>query len=216
MTGERKSRVALGAAAVVAVVLAVFLAAVAVDVARTRDALGAGDVRYQAGSTDRELWTASTIAPTALSRAVLGLQDDAEFRRALQAVRDAELDDRTVSDPRVALARNEAIVRLEAIAATPRYGRVRRSRAAGLLGVLGLSRLHTEAQDPAAILEATVDTLRLALELDPANDEAKFNLELALTRGRAMQLAEAGGGANPSPGGSGAKGAGSGDPGTGY
>jgi hypothetical protein len=204
------------AAALAALALAALLAVVAVDVARWRDALPAGDVGYRAGSQEPELWVASTIAPTAFSRTLLGVEDDVDYRRALRAVRDSRLEETTVSDPELALARNEAIGRLEAIVADGNYDRFRRSRAAGLLGVLGLSRLFTETRDPAAILEATAASLRLALLLDPENDEAKFNLELALTRGRAMQLAEAGGGANPSPGGSGAKGAGAADAGTGY
>jgi hypothetical protein len=216
MTRVAKRRAVLLVAALAALALAALLAVAAVDVARWRDALPAGDVRYRAASQEPDLWVPSTIAPTDVSRTLLGVGEDVEYRRALRAVRDARLEEKTVSDPEVALRRNEAIGRLEAIVATNDYDRFRRSRAAGLLGVLGLSRLFTEAQDPAAILEATAASLRLALVLDPENDEAKFNLELALTRGRAMQLAEAGGGANPSPGGSGAKGAGAGDPGTGY
>ena len=51
---------------------------------------------------------------------------------------------------------------------------------------------------------------------DPANDEAKLNLEIALQRGRGVQLQESGGGKNPSPGGRGAKGAGAGEAGSGY
>ena len=40
-----------------------------------------------------------------------------------------------------------------------------------------------------------------ALALDPGNDEAKFNLELALQRARGIQLTEGAGGVDPSPGG---------------
>jgi hypothetical protein len=216
VTRERWRRPVLVAGALLALALAAWLAVMAVDVARWRDALAAGDVRYHAASADTNLWSASTLTSAGVSRALLGVGEDVEFRRAIRAVRDARLEERTVSDPMVALRRNEAIGRLEAIVANTDLDRFRRSRAAGLLGVLGLSRLYTETQDPEAVLQATVASLRLALLLDPENDEAKFNLELALTRGRAMQLAEAGGGANPSPGGSGARGAGAGDPGTGY
>jgi hypothetical protein len=212
----RKKRLLLLAGALAALALAAFAAVVAVDVARWRDALASDDVRYHAANDRPEAWVPATVAPSGMSRALLGTGDDVEFRRAIRAVRDARLDEQTISDPEVALRRNEAIGRLEAIIADTDYDRFRRSRAAGLLGVLGLARLSTETQDPEAILGATAASLRLALLLDPDNDEAKFNLELALTRGRAMQLAEAGGGANPSPGGSGAKGAGAGDPGTGY
>lgn len=202
-------------AALACLMLAVALAIVAADVARWRDALPNGDVRYRVAPEEATSWTPSTIAPTGVSRALLGVGDDVELRRALRAFRVARLDEATVSDPYVALLRNEAGARLEAVA-SGKDVRSRRSRAAGLLGVLGLARLATEAQDPAAAIEAAVLNLRLALTLDPDNDEAKFNLELALQRARGVQITEAGGGADPSPGGSGSEGAGAGDPGSGY
>ena len=126
-----------------------------------------------------------------------------------------DLEDPTVSDPELALRRNVAQARLEAIAAG-NGDSARRSRAAGLLGVLGLARLVTESQDRDAVLESAIANLQFAIALDPDNDEAKFNLELALQRGRGIRLEEASGGGNPTPGGAGAKGAGAGDPGTGY
>jgi len=215
MTRARLKLLALVVAALACLTLAVGLAIVAVDVARWRDALPVGDVRYRVTPEKAIPWTPSTIAPTGVSRAVLGVEDDVELRRALRAFRVARLDEATVSDPHVALLRNEAQARLEAVASGEDV-RSRRSRAAGLLGILGLARLAVEVQDPAAAIEAAVLNLRLALTLDPENDEAKFNLELALQRARGVQITEAGGGADPSPGGSGAEGAGAGDPGTGY
>ena len=215
MTREALKVPALVAAALTCLVLAGGLAVVAADVARWQDALRAGDVRYRVDPEDADPWTPSTIAPLGVSRALLGVGDDMELRHALRAIRVARLDDATVSEPHVALLRNEAQARLEAVASGD-HSRTRRSRAAGLLGVLGLARLATETQDPAAAVEAAVLNLRRALALDPENDEAKFNLELALQRARGVQITEAGGGADPTPGGSGAEGAGAGDPGTGY
>jgi hypothetical protein len=133
----------------------------------------------------------------------------------VRAFANARLDEPSVSDPEVALLRNEAQARLEALAQSA-GDRVRRSRAAGLLGVLGLARLISETQDRETILETAVSALGLAIALDPANDDAKFNLELTLQRGRGIELSEAAGGAKPSPGGAGARGAGAGDPGSGY
>ena len=82
--------------------------------------------------------------------------------------------------------------------------------------MLGLARLISETQDRVALLSATVANLQLAIALDPSNDDAKHNLELALQRSRGIQLTEGAGGQNPSPGGSGSSGAGAGDPGSGY
>jgi hypothetical protein len=74
----------------------------------------------------------------------------------------------------------------------------------------------TETEQRGALLSSTVASLQLAIALDPGNDEAKHNLELALQRGRGFQLAEGSAGENPTPGGSGSSGAGAGQPGTGY
>jgi hypothetical protein len=212
---EMRTRLALAGAAVLCLALAVGFAAVAVDVLRWRDTLPVGDVHYRVTPEDPNPWTPSTIAPAGLSRSLLGVGDDVELRRALRALRVARLDEATPSDPSIALLRNEAQARLEAVA-SGEDERARRSRAAGLLGVLGLSRLASETQDPTALLESTVISLKLAIGLDPQNDEAKFNLELALQRARGVQISEAGGGADPSPGGTGAEGAGAGDQGSGY
>ena len=57
--------------------------------------------------------------------------------------------------------------------------------------------------------------LRHAITLDPENDEAKFNLELALQRAEACR-SQRRRRSDPTPGGSGAEGAGAGDPGSGY
>ncbi len=173
----------------------------------------AGDVRFVAAEDGT--WEPSTRLPQGVSKALLGVEDDVEFREALVAIRAARLDDQTVSDPEVALLRNEAQARLEAIAGTPGDDE-RRSRAAGLLGVLGLSRLVSETQQRDVLLQYTLASLERAIALDPDNDEAKLNLELAYQRGRVLEISEAGGGRNPLPGGQGSRGAGTSDPGTGY
>ena len=208
-------RTALIGGAVACFAIAALFVLLAVDVARWREAVSAGDVRFRVSAAPTDLWQPSTLVPANAAAGVLGVRDDVEFRRALRAVRLANLGDGTVSDPDLALRRNEAQARLEAIASRP-GDRARRSRAAGLLGVLGLARLASETQGRLALLRSTIANLELAIELDSQNDEAKFNLELALQRGRGLRLEEASGGGNPAPGGAGAKGAGAGDPGTGY
>ncbi len=202
----------VGAAACLA--LAAVLALLALDVGRWRDAVSGGDVRFVAAEGSGT-WEPSTRLPGGVSRAMLGVKDDVEFREALVAIRAARLDDLTVSDPEVAVLRNEAQGRLEAIAGAPGDAK-RRSRAAGLLGVLGLSRLVTETQQRDVLLQYTLASLERAIALNPDNDEAKLNLELAHQRGRVLELSEAGGGRNPQPGGQGSRGAGTSDPGTGY
>jgi hypothetical protein len=212
---EILTRSCLAAAAALCLAVAAGLTLLAADVTRWRDAVASGDVRFRAPGDDDELWQAHEQVPLGAARALLGVEDDLAFRRALVAVRASRLEETTVSDPEVALLRNAARGRLEAIV-TDDHERSRQSRAAGLLGVLGLARLASETQERAAVLSETIADLERAITLDPGNDEAKYNLELALQRGRGLQLTEGAGGANPTPGGSGAKGAGAGEPGSGY
>lgn len=209
----RRAGLVGGALACFAVSVMLFL--LAADVVRWRDALSAGDVHYRVAPQSAETWQPDVLVAFHAARALLGVQDDVEFRRAVHAFANARLEEPTVSDPEVALLRNEAQARLEAIAGGD-GDRVRRSRAAGLLGVLGLARLMSETQDRETLLEIALTGLQLAIALDPGNGDAKFNLELALQRGRGIDLAEAAGGAKPSPGGAGARGAGAGEPGSGY
>jgi hypothetical protein len=210
-------RIGTSIGALVCALLAVSLVLVAVDVARWDEAVRSSDVRYRVSPEDDELWQPDELMPRGLGESALGIRDDVAFRRALQALRAARLDDATasISDPEVAIRSNEAQARLEAIVAVD-GDRSRRSRAAGLIGVLGLARFVTETNDRGALLSSTVSALQLAIALDPGNDEAKYNLELALQRGRGFQLSEGSAGADPEAGGSGAKGAGASLPGTGY
>ena len=214
---EVVERIALGVGAVICLAFALGLGLLALDVTRSRDALARDDVQFRISPERVGLWRASTVVPSDLAVSLIGTEDDVDLRRAVRSVRLARLDDPTVSvsDPEVALLRNDAQARLDAIVAGDADAATK-SRAAGLLGVIGLSRLGSETQDRVALLSATVANLQLAIALDPSNDEAKYNLELALQRSRGVQLTEGAGGQNPTPGGSGSSGAGAGDPGSGY
>jgi hypothetical protein len=217
MNRELAKRIAVPAGALLCLSLAVVLALLALDVARSSDAIRTGDVRYRVSPEDDGLWRADELVPLAVARNVLGVEDDVAFRKALRELRLARLDDpsASTSDPELAISRNAAQARLEAIVSAD-GDLTRRSRAAGLLGVLGIARFVTETQGRDALLSSTIANLQLAIALDPANDEAKQNLELAFQRGRGLDLSEGAGGANPAPGGNGAKGAGAGQPGSGY
>jgi hypothetical protein len=207
----------VGLAALVCLFLALGLALLARDVAASRSAVTNGDVQYKITPGKTGLWRARTVVPFDLATTLLGTSDDVRLRRAIRSVALARLGDPTVSvsDPQVALLRNDAQGRLDEIVANAN-DRKQQSRAAGLLGVIGLARLVSETQDRVALLGATVATLQLAIALDPTNDDAKYNLEYALQRSRGLQLTEGAGGQNPSPGGSGSTGAGAGDAGSGY
>lgn len=216
MTGrETGRRMALGAGALGCLALASILVLLAIDVKRSDEALASGDTRFRWTVGDVTLWRAEGLVPGSIGSRLLGVEDDRDFREAIRALRASRLEDPIISDPELAIRRNEAHARLEAIV-TSDADHTRRSRAAGLLGVLELSRFVYEADERDALLAATVASLRLAIALDSGNDEAKYNLELAYQRGRGLRLEEGSSGANRSPGGSGSKGAGAGDAGSGY
>ena len=205
--------------AAVALALAVLLTLVAVDVARWRSALRADDVRYRVASPE-ELWAPQTLAPLGAARRLLALDDDIAFRRALATLRAARLDDRTVSEPNLAVRRTEAADRLESIVVHDRdHGR--RSRAANLLGVLGMVLFNSSPSggdlgDRSELLLNAIANFEQAIAIDPQNADAKYNLQVILLRGQGLLPTEASAGRNPAPGGRGARGAGAGQPGSGY
>jgi hypothetical protein len=212
---ELLQRVALGVGALLCLGIAIALGALAVDAARWSRSLDGSDVRFRSAPADERLWKVDALVPFAAARNALGVDDDVDFREALRSLRLSGLDDAVVSDPDLAIRRNLAQTQLEGVVAADPESQ-RRSRAAGALGVLGLARFVYETQEREALLSETISNLALAIELDPQNDDAKFNLELAYQRGRGLELTEASGGANPAPGGQGSKGAGAGQPGSGY
>jgi hypothetical protein len=200
---------------------AVFVALLAVDVARWRTTLPADDVRFRASSQrSSSLWSPKLLAPLRSGTKLLDVDDDLQFRRALQLVRASSLDDATVSDPNLAVRRTDAAQLLESIVANdarPEHS----SRAANLLGVISIAAYNAAPsgasdQDRSELLLNAIASFEQAIDLDPENDDAKYNLQLMLARGQGLLPTEASAGRNPLPGGRGARGAGAGEPGSGY
>jgi hypothetical protein len=208
-------RAVLALCAVIALALAAGLAALAHDVRSWPGTFESSDVRYRSSPNDTDLWRPRELAPWRVSRAVLGLDDDLEYRRAVQGLRLGRLEGPGVTDPNLSVLRSDAQTRLVQFSNADGDPR-RRSAAANLAGVLALVSLVAEERDRALLLGSAVRSFRRAIALDPLNEDAKYNLELSLQRGRELQLSESGGGKDPAPGGRGSRGAGTGDPGSGY
>lgn len=200
-------------------VLSGFLALVALDTVRWRTGIEEDDVRFAAGApSDR--WRPQTLAPFGAAQRLLGIEDDVAFRQALLLLRSSKLRDVTVSDPVLALRRTELVDRLESIVARD-PDPVIRSRASSLLGVLSIAAWNAapgqgSQQDRSELLIAAVASFEQAIDLDPENDDAKYNLQLMLLRGQGLLPTEASAGRNPTAGGEGSSGAGAGEPGSGY
>jgi hypothetical protein len=195
-------------------VLGTLLLLLALDVARLRSALPADDVRYR-GAPEESLWAPDEVVPGGIARSLLAVDDDIRFREALRGVRLSHPEMPGFSDPSYVVHRNEATAWLTDIVQQDDDAK-RQSSAANLLGVLSFADAIADYTNRGRLLEGATGRFRQAVNLDPANDEAKHNLELTLSRARGLELSEAGGGNAPSPGGKGAKGAGAGDPGSGY
>ena len=207
--------------AAAAFVLAGFLVLVAIDVGRWRTAIA--DRRRALP----RLLARRAVEPghgRALRRAAgrcSAVDDDVAFRRALTSLRASALDDPTVSDPNLAVHRTQAAERLESIVVHDRDP-MRRSRAANLLGVLGMVVFNsgpsggTLAPDRSELLLNAIASFEQAIAINPDNDEAKYNLQVILLRGQGLLPTEAAAGRNPAPGGRGSRGAGAGSPGGGY
>lgn len=209
------SRRAAAVAALACVAAAGLLLLLAVDVGRWRDALASSDVRYRSSPGAARMWEPDTLVVPEVLASVLGVEDDVAFRRALRDVRLGRLDVAGSYDPALVAIRADATARLTDVLRRDGLA-ARRAAAANLLGVLTFVDSLAGQQDAAALLAASIGRFRQAIALDPANEDAKHNLELALARGTALGFAESAGGKNASPGGRGARGAGAGKAGSGY
>jgi hypothetical protein len=64
----------------------------------------------------------------------------------------------------------------------------RRSQLLNLLGALGLETRSTDPNESENVLRKAIATFRSAVEVDPSNQDAKINLELALRSAKAINL----------------------------
>lgn len=209
-----RRHVLTGASIVACLLVAVGLLLLALDVARVRAAFAADDVRYRS-LPERELWDPQELVPGGVARGLLDVDDDVLFRRALRGVRLSHPEMPGFSDPEFVVNRNEATAWLTDIV-QGKGDASRKSAAANLLGVLSFADAIADYENRVRLLDSAAGRFRQAIAFDSGNEEAKYNLELALSRSEGLELTEAGGGTAPSPGGKGARGAGAGDPGSGY
>lgn len=200
-------RLVIAAALVALAVLAVLLAA---DVRAWDDAVSGGDAVYASSPRDAS-WTPETRLGAAAER-VLAADDDLTARRALKlyaiaAATHLRLDNAT----EVQTTRAAAQDALTAAAASG--DDLRSSQARTLLGLLTYRASATGgAQDQ---VDAAIADFTDAIRADPANDAAKFDLELLL-RLSAAQGTRPGQGLGTGSGRGGRRGAGGGSPGRGY
>lgn len=171
---------ALRAGAILALLAAAALAVFAVDVLRWNRQLAEQDLAFQAVPEQARYSKPSGLLLFDVAEKALGGGDDFTFRQQLQAfirVRPGVAVDAIQFEQLRGQAQLE-LARLSRVDPDPR----RRSRAANMIGVLALDPqlAPTVQEDFTSVLQGAIDAFRGAVELDPANADAKRNLELAL------------------------------------
>jgi hypothetical protein len=204
----RPARLAVAAALVV---LTAVLGVVTHDLLAWRSALSDGDTRFRT-SPAAAGWSASAWFPGDPAGRLLALGDDLALRRAVRAFVVAELTPRGF-DNGEHRSRVRAAAEASLTDAAARGSGSQASQADNLLGVLvaaaGRVTGGVTADDRAR------DAFESAVRADPANGDAKYNLELLLRRSRATGTRH-GPGSGSGPRGTGRRGAGAGTPGRGY
>ena len=200
------------AAAAVLVAAAVLAVLLALDVLSWRSGLASGD-RHYARSPQDAAWTASPILPGDPAGSLLAVAGDLSARDALRlhaiAVNTPKGYDNGQAQAR---ARARAEVALSDVSAegSPEQA----SQAANLFAVLVV-----DSQDPRGPVGAgdaqAGAAFESAIRADPANEAAKFNLELLLRRQKVVGTRQ-GNATGSSAQGSSKAGAGAGLPGKGY
>ena len=201
------------ALAVVALTTAVFAALLASDLRSWQDGVRSGDARYSQNPASAT-WTAPTLLPSNLARGILEISDQLALRRAAQtfvAVHalgngfdNGYSESRACADVEVVLAR---IARGQ--------NHARDSVADNLLGILAYSDSQTRGATKPAPVDRAVAGFQSAVQRDPSNADAKFNLEW-LQRQLVAHGVRAGSTASEGGAKHGRKGAGGGAPGKGY
>lgn len=175
MSGRR-----LAVVSAILAALAVVLFLLAVDVGRWRTSFVRDDVRFKALPMRADLWKPNTTIPFAAAQHLLGVGDDLRYRHVLRAFLLGRPDANAFAGPGLERFRSEAMITLSDYVGQT-HDHARRGQAANLLGVMGLA-LSTN-DDPAQrrrFLLFSANAFRDALDSDPSNDDAKYNLEVTL------------------------------------
>ncbi len=206
----RLRRAAIAAALVSVATLAALLAS---DLGAWHEALRSGDARYRAAPAAAR-WHASTILPSVAAKNLLAVGDDLQARRAIRLFRLSYGAGGTL-DTALQVQGTRAVAELALADLARGNDRRRAAQASDLLGVLAFGDFAAGGGRDTNQAERAVSAFGNAVRLDPDDEAAKVNLELALRLFQARGIRP---GASPSIGGrgSGRRGAGSGIPGTGY
>jgi hypothetical protein len=153
--------------------------------------MAADDLRFRANPLDHELWRPAQYAPFGLGRRLLALDDDLAYRRAVQEFRAGRPTELTFS-PETTAHRAQAQIALTNAGKTD-TNPLRASDEENLLGVLGFALATQDTSQSRTFLNNSVTAFRAAIDRNPRNDDAMWNLEYALGQIKGSNPQEAGG-----------------------
>jgi hypothetical protein len=178
-------RVVRGVLALVCLAGAAFFVLLALDARAWGTRIAADDLRFRHQTTGVHLWQRTDLAPFGAARSLLGIDDDLLYRRGLLAFR--------VGRPREPLfVQGITTQRIRAQIALEKYydqthNARRKAQAANLIGILGFAAATQDAGQRITFLNDAVSSFEHSMQLNPGDEDAYYNLELALD-----QLKEAG------------------------
>ena len=202
------------AAALVVLLVAIGCALVATDVLLLQSGLRSGDTRFASGSLGSDLWRPHQVLPLGATGSLLGVDDDVAYREAVRAFVLGRPREQPFRDPDLLALRGQAQDRLQAIVDGDENAQ-RKAEAANLIGVLGFANAAIDPDQAYSYLSEAIGRFRQAIAFDPSRDDAKYNLELALTRIKSTPRPQSQRGPRDTRGGTGG-GAGTGEAGSGY
>jgi hypothetical protein len=170
------------AASVLAIPVALVLVVLAIDVLRTPGWVAEDDSRF-AGAPIRSggLWNEPGLLATRARLKTLELEDDLSFRRTVSLfarLRPGEADESPSPEREARWAKLQFDLTTES---RENPDPELRSKLQNLMGVTLLARyLYASPDQRSMLLSNAVGAFRTAVELDPANEEAKLNLELSM------------------------------------
>jgi hypothetical protein len=169
------------AAAAVVLVAALVCALLAADMLLLERGLRSSDTRFASGSLGSDLWQPRQILPLGAAKDLLAVDDDVAYRDAVRAFVLGRPREQAFRTPDLLGQRGHAQDLLQGIVENHQDAR-RRAEAANLIGVLGFANAAIDPDQAYSYLSEAIGRFRQAIALDPRSDDAKYNLELALTR----------------------------------
>jgi hypothetical protein len=177
------------------ILLAALLVALAADVLRWDRQLRDGDVAYGAGV--KADWEPNTLLPRGVAGSLLGVQDDVAYRHAVDRFwRSGPRDPIRVFED---VTRRSAAERVLGQTFVNDDNATRRSQLAVLRAALMLEEGRNSPTQRQVFVRRAIEQLERAVILDPRNDTAIYDLELALKLLRASGSGVAGSGDTRSP-----------------